>query len=49
MVLAAATAGKLLGADAFHAYPTVHLGLEPSTAAVAAVVLLAGLVPFRRV
>lgn len=48
-VLAAASAGKLLGADSFHAYPTIHLGLEPAALAVAAVSFLAGLTPVRHV
>jgi len=49
VVLAAAIAGELLGVDAFHAYPTVHVGAEPATLAVAATVLAAGLTPLRRV
>ncbi len=48
-VLATAIAGELLGADAFRAYPTIEAGAEPATFAVAAVVLLAGLTPLRRV
>ncbi len=48
-VLAAAIGGELLGADAFHAYPTIEVGLDPSTLAVAAVVLLSGLTPGRHV
>jgi len=48
-VAAAAIAGQLLGAGAFHAYPTVHVGLDPATLAVAAVILVAGLTPMRRV
>ena len=35
-VLAAAIAGKLAGADDFHAYPTIVLGFGPATAAVCA-------------
>ncbi|HEX5928710.1 MAG TPA: energy-coupling factor transporter transmembrane component T [Solirubrobacterales bacterium] len=48
-VLAAAIAGELVGADAFRAYPTIEVGAEPATLALAAVVLLAGLTPLRRV
>ena len=48
VVLIAAIAGKLLGADGFHAYPTIELGFEPSSAVLAAVVVLAGLAPRRR-
>ncbi len=48
LVLVAAIAGKLLGADAFQAYPTVEIGLGPATLTVAAVVALCGLAPFRR-
>ena len=48
IVLVAAIAGKLLGADGFSAYPTVELGIEPATVAVAAVVALSGLVPRTR-
>jgi energy-coupling factor transport system permease protein len=48
LVLFGAIAGKLLGADDFHAYPTVTIGLGPATLAVAAVVTLSGLAPLRR-
>jgi energy-coupling factor transport system permease protein len=48
-VLVTAIAGELAGADAFQAYPTIEVGAEPATLAVAAVVLLAGLTPLRRV
>jgi energy-coupling factor transport system permease protein len=48
VVLAAAIAGKLAGADGFHAYPTVELDPTPATLAVSAVAVLAGLVPWRR-
>jgi energy-coupling factor transport system permease protein len=44
-VLTTAIAGKLLGADAFQAYPTVTIGLGPATLAVAATVALSGLAP----
>ncbi|HEX6456672.1 MAG TPA: energy-coupling factor transporter transmembrane component T [Solirubrobacterales bacterium] len=48
LVLATAIAGKLLGADDFRTYPTLHVGLGPATIAVAAVVALSGLAPWRR-
>ncbi|HEV2856998.1 MAG TPA: energy-coupling factor transporter transmembrane component T [Solirubrobacterales bacterium] len=48
LVLVTAIAGKLLGADDFQAYPTVSIGLNFATIAVAAIVTLSGLVPFRR-
>jgi energy-coupling factor transport system permease protein len=47
-VLAAAIGGKVLGADDFHAYPQIHIGIGASTLAVSAVVLASGLVPWRR-
>lgn len=47
-VLLTAIAGEALGADAFHAYPTIHVGLGPETIAVALVVALSGLAPFQR-
>jgi energy-coupling factor transport system permease protein len=47
-VLAAAIAGKLLGADGFDAYPTVQLGLSPATLALSVVLVLSGLTPLRR-
>jgi energy-coupling factor transport system permease protein len=47
-VLAAAIAGQALGADDFHTYPTIAIGLEPSTLAVSAIVALSGLAPLRR-
>jgi energy-coupling factor transport system permease protein len=48
LVLVTAVAGKLLGADDFQAYPTVAVGFGPTTIAVAAVVTLSGLAPWRR-
>lgn len=48
VVLATAIVGKLLGADDFRTYPTLHIGLGPATIAVAAVVALSGLAPWRR-
>ncbi|HET7455693.1 MAG TPA: energy-coupling factor transporter transmembrane component T [Solirubrobacterales bacterium] len=47
IVLIAAIAGKLLGADDFQAYPTVSIGFGPATLAVAAVVTASGLAPVR--
>ncbi len=47
-VLAAAIAGKVAGADGFHAYPTIDWGIEPATVALSAFVVLAGLAPRRR-
>jgi energy-coupling factor transport system permease protein len=47
VVLAVAIAGKALGADDFHTYPTIEIGLGPSTLLVAAVVALSGLAPWR--
>jgi energy-coupling factor transport system permease protein len=48
VVLLAAIAGKLVGADGFDAYPTIHLGLSAPTLALSALLVLAGLVPRRR-
>lgn len=48
VVLVAAVAGKLLGADGFHAYPTVELDPTGATLAVSAVAIVAGLAPWRR-
>jgi energy-coupling factor transport system permease protein len=48
LVLATAIAGELLGADGFRTYPTIAIGLGPSTVAVATVVALSGLAPLRR-
>jgi hypothetical protein len=47
-VLLAAIAGKLVGADGFDAYPTIHLGLSLSTLALSVLLVLAGLAPWRR-
>lgn len=47
-VLVTALAGKAWGADTFAAYPTVDIGTGPETFALAAVVLVAGLAPWRR-
>ncbi len=48
LVLAAAVAGKLVGADAFAAYPTVEVGLGAPTIALSLLLLLSGLAPLRR-
>jgi energy-coupling factor transport system permease protein len=47
LVLAAAIAGKVVGADDFAAYPTVAVGLEPPTLALSLLLLLSGFVPRR--
>jgi energy-coupling factor transport system permease protein len=47
-VLVAAVAGEFLGADDFHTYPTIAIGLGPATLAVVAVLLVGGLTPLRR-
>ena len=47
-VLVVAILGKVLGADDFHTYPTIQIGLGPATLAVCAVVLASGLAPWRR-
>ena len=48
VVLAVAIAGKALGADDFHTYPTISIAVGPATLAVCAVVLASGLAPLRR-
>jgi energy-coupling factor transport system permease protein len=48
LVLVAAIAGKLVGADGFSAYPTIEIGAEPATVALSILVVLAGLAPRRR-
>lgn len=48
IVLVAAIAGEVAGADAFSAYPTISVGLDPATLAVALVVAASGLAPWRR-
>jgi energy-coupling factor transport system permease protein len=48
VVLVAAIAGKLAGADQFHAYPTIEVGLGAPTLVMAAVVAASGLAPLRR-
>jgi energy-coupling factor transport system permease protein len=48
LVLGASIAGKLLGADDFHTYPTVEVGLGLPTVVVSALLLLSGFLPWRR-
>jgi energy-coupling factor transport system permease protein len=48
VVLAAAIAGKVLGADDFHTYPEVEIGMGPATLALSALLVLSGFVPYRR-
>jgi energy-coupling factor transport system permease protein len=48
VVLALAIAGKALGADTFHAYPAIEIGVGPGTVALSLAVALAGLAPLRR-
>lgn len=45
LVLIAAIVGMVLGADDFHAYPTIEIGLGPGTAALSALIVLSGLAP----
>jgi energy-coupling factor transport system permease protein len=47
-VLVVAIAGKVLGADDFHTYPTIHFGFGPATGVICAVVLASGLAPLRQ-
>jgi energy-coupling factor transport system permease protein len=48
LVLVAAIVGKIAGADNFHTYPTIQIGLGPTTLTVAAIVLVSGLAPWKR-
>jgi energy-coupling factor transport system permease protein len=48
VVVLAAIAGKLLGADGFGAYPTVEVGLGPATIVLSTLIVLTGLAPRRR-
>ncbi|HEY2335497.1 MAG TPA: energy-coupling factor transporter transmembrane component T [Solirubrobacterales bacterium] len=47
-VLIASIAAKLTAAGAFHAYPTIELGVGPTTLALSALLVLSGLAPLRR-
>jgi energy-coupling factor transport system permease protein len=44
-VLVAAIAGKVLGADSFHSYPTTEARFDPATIALSALIVLSGLAP----
>jgi energy-coupling factor transport system permease protein len=48
VVMLTAIAGKALGADGFSAYPTVTVGSDPLTFALAVLVALSGLAPLQR-
>jgi energy-coupling factor transport system permease protein len=48
LVLVAAIAGKLLGADGFHAYPTIEVGTSAATLLLSMLIILSGLAPWRR-
>jgi energy-coupling factor transport system permease protein len=48
VMLGAAIVAKALGADDFHAYPTIGLALGPATIALSTLLVLSGLVPLRR-
>lgn len=48
VLLAAALAGKALGADDFHTYPSVEIGIGPTKAALSVLVALGGLAPLKR-
>ena len=48
LVVAAAIAGKALGADEFDTYPAVEIGVGPATLVLSAIVALSGLAPLRR-
>jgi energy-coupling factor transport system permease protein len=48
VVLIAAILAKLLGADGFHAYPTIQVGFGPATLALSALLVLSGLTPLQR-
>lgn len=48
LVLVAAIVGKLLGADGFHAYPTIEIGVRTATVVLLVLIVLSGLAPWRR-
>ncbi|MDX6622594.1 MAG: energy-coupling factor transport system permease protein [Solirubrobacterales bacterium] len=48
IVIAAAIAGKVLGADDFHTYPEIEIGLGPETLALSALLVASGFVSLRR-
>jgi hypothetical protein len=47
IVLIAAIAAKVLGADGFHAYPTIEVGFGPATLVLSVLIVLSGLAPRR--
>lgn len=47
LLLAAAIAGQVAGADDFHTYPAISIGTGPATLALCALVVLGGLPPWR--
>ncbi|MGN6275574.1 MAG: energy-coupling factor transporter transmembrane component T family protein [Solirubrobacterales bacterium] len=47
-VLSATVAGLLLGANEFHAYPSVAISTAPATVVLCALIALSGLAPLRR-
>jgi hypothetical protein len=47
VVLAAAMAGKLLGADTFAEYPAIEVSTAAPTAGLAALIAFSGLAPYR--
>lgn len=49
LVVSAAIAGLLLGANGFHAYPSIAIATGPATLALCALIALSGLAPMRRV
>jgi energy-coupling factor transport system permease protein len=48
VVLVVAIAGKLAGADDFHAYPRIEIALGPAAIALSALLVASGLAPLRR-
>jgi len=47
-ILIAAIAGKALGADDVHTYPTIHVALGPAAVALSTLLIASGLAPLRR-
>lgn len=47
VVLGAMVAGLFLGANGFHAYPSIHIATGPATVALCALIVLSGLAPMR--
>ncbi len=48
LVLVAAIAAKVIGADGFSAYPTIEIGAERATVVLSVLIVLTGLAPWRR-